>query len=506
MEKKVNQCIVYDAPVSMFGITPVRAVGNDDFRVSVRLPGEQWRDLFVYEVKVDMHEVRKASMVYFDMEGSVEVRIEPRNQPIRECVIRPLSLKLPFQLSHNAITFTLDKPCKIVVEINGERFTPLHLFANPLESDPVDPEDGETLQLPPGIHSSASIERALAEPLKPGGKQPRIVYFAPGMHYMEETVFRIPSGTTVYIAGGAVVIGSLVCEHAEDVTVRGRGIVYLADFHRFTALRGLRIVFSKRITVEGIIVVDPPHYSIYLGSSEHVYIRNFKSFSTRGWSDGIDMMACSNIEIDDIFMRNSDDCIAVYGSRWEFQGDSRHITVRNAVLWADVAHAMNMGGHGNHHKGGDTIEHIRFENIDILEHHEPQEYYWGALNINAGDLNTVRNVVFKDIRVEDFEMGQLVDIRVIYNEKYNPAPGRRIENIVFQNVSYDGPNTNPNRIYGYDAEKVVEDIRFENLRINGQLILHPEQGNFDINGYAKGISFHEECSDGALENRRSLLD
>ncbi|WP_309121603.1 glycosyl hydrolase family 28 protein [Paenibacillus sp.] len=491
----MNQCVVYDAPVSSIGITPVSAAGNDDYRVSIRVPGEQWRELFVYEVKVDMHEVRRASMVYFDMEGSVEVRVEPRNLPIREAVIRPLSLKLPVQQSDDAITFTLDKPCKIVVEINGQRFTALHLFANPLESDPVDPEDEETLVLPPGAHGSEYIGRALTTPLEPGGKPPRVVYFAPGMHYIVETVLRIPSGTTVYIAGGAVVVGSLVCEHAEDVTIRGRGIIYLADFNRFTALRGLRIVFSKRIAVEGIIVVDPPHYSIYLGSSEHVQIRNFKAFSTRGWSDGIDMMACSHIEIDDIFMRNSDDCIAIYGSRWEFQGDSRHITVRNAVLWADVAHAMNIGGHGNHHKGGDTLEHIHFENIDILEHHEPQEFYWGAMNINAGDLNTVRNVVYEDIRVEDFEMGQLVDIRVVFNEKYNPAPGRRIENIVFRNIRYDGANKNPNRIYGHDAEKVVENIRFENLRINGELILHPEQGNFDINGFAKGVSFHEKIMD-----------
>ncbi|MGO4270710.1 glycosyl hydrolase family 28 protein [Paenibacillus sp. TAF58] len=164
-------------------------------------------------------------------------------------------------------------------------------------------------------------------------------------------------------------------------------------------------MFSKRITVEGITIVDPPHYSIYLGSSEHVQIRNFKAFSTRGWSDGIDIMACFHIDIEDIFMRNSDDCIAVYGTRWDFYGDTRYVTVRNSVLWADVAHPIMMGTHGDHHKDGDTIEHIRFENIDILEHHEPQENYWGAMAINAGDLNTIRHVTFEDIRVEEFELG-----------------------------------------------------------------------------------------------------
>jgi hypothetical protein len=430
-------------------------------------------------------------MVYFDMEGPVEVRVESRGQAIREAIIRPLSLQLlPQYQNEHFITFVLEKPCKIVVEINGQRFSALHLFANPLESDPVDLEDGKTLVLPPRNHGISDIQRALETPLEPGGETPKVLYFAPGMHYIEEMILRIPSGTTVYLAGGAVLVGTLVCERVEDVTVRGRGMIYLAEFHRFSAFRGLRIVFSKRITVEGIMVVDPPHYSIYLGSSEYVHIRNFKSFSTRGWSDGIDMMSCSHIEIDDIFMRNSDDCIAIYGSRGDYYGDTKHVTVRNSVLWADVAHPINIGTHGDHHKDGDTIEDIRFENIDILEHHEPQENYWGALAINAGDLNTVRNVTYEDIRVEDFELGQLIDIRVVWNKTYNPVPGRRIENIVFRNISYNGRNANPSRIYGYDQGRGVENVRFENLRINGELILQPEQGNFDINSFAKGVSFH----------------
>lgn len=479
----MSRLVVYDAPKG--------AVGIDHFKVFVRIPGEPWQDLFVYEVKVDMHQVRKAAMVCFDMDGPIEVRVESCNERIGQAVIRPLSCKLPFQQEEHAVCFVLDKPRKLVVEINEQRFSALHLFANPIETDAPDREDDNTLLLPPRIHRSEDIYRLLQTPSETGGNVPKVLYFAPGMHYIEETLLRIPSGTTVYLAGGAVLVGSFACEHVEDVTIRGRGIVYLAYFHRFSAFRGVRILFSKRITVEGITVVDPPHYSIYLGSSQHVQIRNFKAFSTRGWSDGIDMMACSHIDVDDIFMRNSDDCIAVYGTRWDFYGDTRYVTVRNSVLWADVAHPIMMGTHGDHHKDGDTIEHIRFENIDILEHHEPQENYWGAIAINAGDLNTIRHVTFDDIRVEEFELGQLVDIRVIWNKDYNPVPGRRIENITFRNITYNGANTNPNRIYGYDEERAAENIRFENLRINGELILRPEQGNFVMNEYARGVSFHK---------------
>lgn len=477
----MSQLIVYDAPNG--------AVGIDDFKVSVRIPGEQWQDVFVYEVKVDMHHVRKASMVYFDMQGPVEVRVQCLTETIKEAVIRPLSRKLPFQQEGQAVSFTLDQPCKLVIEINGQRFSALHLFANPLEKDAPSPDASTTVLLPPRVHSAKELCRKLQafnERTASGGN---VLYFQPGVHYIEEMQLHIPSGTTVYIAGGAIIIGALICDSVENVTIRGRGIIYLADFHRFTAFRGLRIAFSKHIAVEGIIVVDPPHYSIYLGQSQHVQIRNFKAFSTRGWSDGIDMMACSHIDIEDIFMRNSDDCIAVYGSRFDFYGDTSHITVRNAVLWADVAHAINMGIHGNHHQDGDIIEHIKFENVDILEHHEPQENYWGAMSINAGDMNTVRNVLFDNIRVEDFELGQLLDIRVVWNKDYNPVAGRRIENITFRDIVYNGANAHPSRIYGYDEQRLAENIRFENLRINGELILQAEQGNFAVNEYARGVSF-----------------
>lgn len=477
---------------------PEGAIGRDDFEVSVRIPGREWMPLFVYEAKVDMHNVRQASMAYFDMNGSVEVRVECRKGPVHQVIIRPLSKQIPFELEGTAITFHLNEPCKLSIEVNGDRFGNLHLFANPPEENPPKPDDLNVLFLKPAIHRMEDILRLANHPL-PGVAELEVIYFGPGMHYLEETIFRIPSGKTVYIAGGAIVVGSLVCDNVQDVTIRGRGMLYLSDFHRFSAFRGVRIIYSNHITVEGIVLLDPPHYSIYIGKSEHIRIRNFKSFSTRGWSDGIDMMSSSHIEIEDVFLRTSDDCIAIYGSRWDYRGDSSCVRVRDSVLWADVAHALNIGGHGDY-ETGDLIQDIEFCNIDILEHHEPQPNYWGAMNINCGDKNTVRNVTYDDIRVEDFELGQLVDIRVVWNEKYNPVPGNRIENIQFRNVTYNGKSENKNRIYGFDRERTVEGVIFTNLRINGEWILDAEHGHFDINEHVHGIRFLREAIINTLTN------
>lgn len=477
----MDRVITYEAPKG--------ASANNQFAVFVRTAGQPWQELFVYEVMVDMHNVRPASMVYFDMDGAVEVKVNSRKQLIREAVIRPLSASIHYDHDEQEVRFTLDRPRKLSIEINGDRFANLHLFANPLEADVPDPDSDKVLVLNPAIHRTEDIYRLTSTPQKEGGETPDTIYFAPGMHYLEETLLRIPSGTTVYIAGGALVVGSLVCDRVRDVTIRGRGLLYLSQFHRFSAFRGIRITFSENIKVEGITTLDPPHYSIYLGQSHHVQIRNFKSFSTRGWSDGIDMMSCSHIDIEDVFLRTSDDCIAIYGSRWDYYGDTRHVSVRNSVFWADVAHPLMIGTHGNHHGDGDTISDIVFDNIDILEHHEPQLNYMGAMAINAGDSNIVRDVVYRNIRVESFELGRLIDLRVVWNKDYNPIPGRRIENIHFEDISYQGDTRNPIQIFGYDEERMLVNVTFVRLMINGRLILEPEHDLFQINDYTSGVSF-----------------
>lgn len=471
--------ITYEAPEG--------AIGNDDFTVYVREPGKAWKELFVYEAKVDMHNVRRASMAYFDMVGEIEVKIESRKQLINRVEIRPISYAVNFFHDERTITFTLNQPRKLSIEINGDRFSNLHLFANPLEEDAPSPEDDHVLNILPGIHRTEDILGLLER--QSSATDRKTLYFAPGMHFIEEAVLRVPSETTVYVSGGAIVVGSMVCDRVHDVDIRGRGILYLSNFHRFSAFRGVRIIFSRNIGVEGIIALDPPHYSIYLGKSEHVRICNFKSFSTRGWSDGIDMMACTDIDIDDVFLRTSDDCIAIYGSRWDYRGDSSHIRVRNAVLWADVAHPLMMGTHGDDSGEGDTISDVLFEHIDILEHHEPQVNYMGAIAINAGDENTIRDISYKNIRVEDFELGRLLDIRVMWNKDYNPAPGKQIENISFENIHYHGTNSNPSRIFGYDAERTVSNVHFSGFYINNKLILQPEQGVLEINEFTSQITF-----------------
>ncbi|MDF2644484.1 MAG: hypothetical protein K0Q73_289 [Paenibacillus sp.] len=460
---------------------PEGAAGNSDYTVRVRQDQGEWQPLFCYNVKVDMHDVRNASMVYFDCAGAVEVEVTKNYGDIRSVEIRPVSAGIQGVVNENRVTFTLDGPRKLSFEVNGDRFHNLHIFANPIEEDAPNPADPGVVVVQPGRHQTDELQQLVS-------REGSVLYFESGMHVLEQPKLHIPSGMTVYIAGGAVVAGAFVCDHVQDVTIRGRGVIYMSDFEKTTYYRTVEILFSRNVQIEGIIAIDPPHYTVLVGKSEHIKINNIKSFSTRGWSDGIDMMSSTDIEVEDVFMRNSDDCIAVYASRWSYQGDTRNVTVRNSILWADVAHPMNVGGHGNHEKG-DVIENVLFENIDVLEHHEPQPYYWGCMSINCGDNNTVRNVTYRDIRIEQFELGQLIDIRVLFNPKYNPCPGFRVENIFFDNIAFNGTCDNPSVIAGFDESRIVKGVKFGDLRINDRHILTPESGNIRIGEHAHDVEF-----------------
>jgi hypothetical protein len=149
--------------------------------------------------------------------------------------------------------------------------------------------------------------------------------------------------------------------------------------------------------------------------------------------------------------------------------------MQNSTLWADVAHPIQIGTHGST-PNPEVLENLNYINIDILDHKEPQIDYQGCLSLNAGDSNLIRNVRFENIRIEDFRQGQLVNLRVFYNNKYCTSPGRGIENVLFKDITYSGKSAEISIIAGYDSDRKVKNVVFENLVINGTKITDDMKG------------------------------
>ena len=418
---------------------PEGAPLKHDYDVYVQALGsKKWTKIDTYMAKVNApagdskHRQSEISYAWFDFTGSVKVRVVTKNKKYRNVRVRPdYRGVIANRQNDSTVQFLLFQPENLSVEFDGYITNNLLLFT----SKPV-------------IAKEEAERQAKAE-----GR--RFTYYAPGL-YTQDTL-RVASNTTVYLAPGAYFTGTFAIEDAHDVQILGRGIA-----RPRSGYEGCHVHRSQRVLIDGLTVNTCP-----VGGSDGVTLRNVKSISHPGWGDGLNVFASQNVLYERVFCRNSDDCTTAYATRKGFSGNCRNVTMRNATLWADVAHPIFIGIHGNSERG-DTIENLRYENIDILCQSEPQVDYQGCMAINCGDNNLVRNVTFENIRVEQIHQGSLLQVKIGYNQKYCTAPGRGIEGVRFRNIRYNGTQPYLSVINGYSEERKVKDITFEGLKINGR--------------------------------------
>ncbi|MER5185555.1 glycosyl hydrolase family 28 protein [Streptomyces sp. NPDC002896] len=413
---------------------------NNSFTVKIRPLGGSWQRLDVYLAKLALidpitgsNKAQSSSWAAFDFSGTVEVEVTYNPGSAERFRVRPDSYGIKPEVLGSTARFTLDRPRNIVVQVDDKIFDCLHLFANPLEQNP--PAEGDK----------------------------HVMYFGPGFHTPTDGELTVPSNTTVYLAPGAVLNSFVRFEGVENSRLIGRGVIYNSKWG------AMLIRKCENITIDGVTILNPRYENIRVAECQNLTIRNLRAFSQQGWGDGIQLYCSENVTVDGCFLRTSDDSIALYTHRWDFYGDTRNITVKNCSLWADVAHPINIGVHGNS-DDPEMLENLNFENIDILDHREPQVTYQGAIAFMVGDSNLVRDVKFDKIRVEDFRWGQLIHMRVEYNPKYNTSAGRGIESVYIKDLSYNGKNTDLSLVMGLSEERLVKDVTFENLRVNGRVI------------------------------------
>ncbi|MFC0518088.1 glycosyl hydrolase family 28 protein [Mucilaginibacter angelicae] len=437
---------------------PDCSIISHTYEVQVRDSHGKWQNTGVYHADVaarfDSQRItKKTSFTYFDCSDSVSVRVKVNYTPVRGARVRPSFLGIIPKIHGNIIEFSMKSSQYISLEINGDIFENLQLFANTIEKERPSPYD------------------------------PNVIYLGPGIQNIGRMI--VPSNKTVYIAGGAVVTGELIIDHVKNVNICGRGILTQFPVQQNSSATKqaapqqsrndqLLIQFSENVKVSGIIEM-PKGYSVMVGESKNVRINDFKAFSSTGNADGIDIFCSKDVAINHIFMRNSDDCIAIYGHRWKYYGNTTDITIDNATLWADVAHPLLIGTHGDSDHP-DTLQNIRLRNMTVLDHHENQLDYQGCIALNAGDSNLIRNISFENVNIGDIRKGQLFNLRVMFNRKYNTSPGAGMEDIVFKNVTYTGSHANMSVISGYDEQHAIKNLTFENLKINGTLIYDTMKG------------------------------
>ena len=457
---------------------------NPDYTVEINRGDGKWETLVSHNAKI-FWGTQNMSFAKFedDFSSPVEVRVTKNSGSFKEAEVRPKSYFIEYSRSGETITFTLDRPRKVSIEFDGDRWNNLFLFADELETDVPDKNAENVLWYGPGVHNVGKIE--------------------------------LTSGQTLYLHPDALVYGYIEANEATNVRICGHGIIdgskenmdYGEGKIRYNLLMLLN---CTDVTVEDIVLHNTPTWNVVTIGCDNIHFNGIKEIGSNANSDGFDIVASTNVLIENTMQRNKDDNISVKSFSVESLQtafphlpidhlnvtESHNITMRNCVLWADEAHNMLVGPEMN----GMKVSAIYFENIDVLQNRQNDDVYPGVMAVMVADQGEYSDIHWENIRVEDIDAGQVISLT--YQNAYAPLGyGKSLRDVTFKNVSYIGTKASPSRIMGLDAARTVENVTITNYRINGVPVTDATTGNFTVNSFAHGVDFQT----GVSENPEGLV-
>lgn len=325
-----------------------------------------------------MDQTKIAWFANFDVErsGMLEVCVAPGNFRIR-----PLSRAGSVRRDGDVLKIAVEGPEQFVVETGG---TEIQVFANPVFRREA--RNGD-------------------------------IHFGPGEH--DAGVIEPKSGQTVVIDDGALVYGSILIHHAENVKVMGRGIldssrIARADhsseqFRRAVdvgmspdqygaemAVNCLTCYASTNVAIEGITFRDSPRWTLIVrNASRNVVVDNIKMVGMwRYNSDGVDFCASENCSIKNSYIRTFDDCIVTRAPYLDKETTPcRNIVAENCVLWCDWGKNLEIwNGHIQC-----LVENVAYRNCRLVN------ISWMACDVTTryGSPSTrLRNVTMEDLEID----------------------------------------------------------------------------------------------------------
>jgi hypothetical protein len=440
-----------------------------------------------YQRPLDQTEL--AGFACWDMSGLVKVVVQSK-RAVHSVVVRPGSRGIRPLVEGDRISFSVERPGPMVVEVNGPQHA-LHLFANPPEKN------------------------------VPATNAPGVRYFGPGVHHAGKII--LSSNEAVYLAAGAVVYGSIHARGVSNIRIMGRGILDASRFAREEGWGVVRLDDCSDVHIEGIVMRDPDVWCCSLFGCRNVTIANVKLIGLwRYNADGIDICDSQDVEVSDSFVRSFDDALVIkglHGHVFNNLGFGRsdlderavkNVRFRRCVVWCDWGRAMEIGAE----TCAPEIANIAFEDCDIIR------ITHIAMDIQHGDRAAIRNIRFENIRVEVDDRNLQPRIQNSRKEKYaDPSAGRHcpalleivihqtlyskdqqrgtVRGVSFRDITVTGAQMPSSSFRGFDAEHAVEGVTIENLRFNGKRLRDASEAQLQVGPHVRGLRFADAVLSGA---------
>ena len=197
-------------------------------------------------------------------------------------------------------------------------------------------------------------------------------------------------------------------------------------------------------------------------------------------SDGVDLCNSRGVVMEGCFMRNYDDNISLKNEPWNV-GDTRDITIRECVLWADCAHNFLVGPESDPRFRTDNVE---FADCILLEGRETLYPYKGAMAMMISDEGRFSDIRIRRITVDDPRGASLFSFDYC---KFNTR-GREARDILVEDIRYNGPQPPRSLLHGLDDKHPIDGITFRNVTINGVRLTEQNFSDyFDMNEHVRGL-------------------
>ena len=390
--------------------------GNDTFSEN----NESSYTITVNGESVAVNRYKDISYAQFIFFCTAEIKIKVQGD-IEDYKISPASYHIESVHGEREISFRLDEPRKLVLDIKG--FEKLFIFAEPQGQDRVLKQvEGEVVNIMDfGVDNSGTravtgeINRVIEKTSAAGGG---VVYFPAGV-YLTGNIF-LKNNVTLYMEQGARIQGS---RNPADYEVLTReqgdrygsiaGLITIRDVHHAgiagygvidadgmylrtgSGLNGITqtiaVSNSSNIEIRDVILRDSRAWTVHIIYSDSVRINNIKIINDLANlnTDGINPDASTNVIIENMFAYCSDDNIAIKSTgRFDMIRDVRNIVVRNSVFYT-IKSSLKLGTESRNNLFSDIL----FENIDIISADRAFTFY-------LRDGADYENVTFRDIRVE----------------------------------------------------------------------------------------------------------
>lgn len=401
------------------------------------------RDFYFGGEKADLDTEQSCSWTCFSFAGAVQVTIQ-HAAPVESFKILPSSYDIQAEVNGNHLDFSLKEPRKLAIVINGDYLNPLFLFADAPERAVPDKNAPGTLVFKSGDDCQAMKEEV---------KKASVLYFEPGVHHIG-VGFEVYSNQTIYLEGGAYLLGTFHGYMASNVSFRGRGVLAGDSISRAEVLALKRKVgFQDRIVkrmryhainmlsyqndtswnayadypghgcdnlnIEGITIASPRQFFIR-ATGVPITIHNVKMVGSWPYNtDGISTIGQANTTVYDCFFHCNDDAIYVSpndshihhcvfwqgnnGCVFQFswggapvdQGGS-YIHDCEIVHMGHVSQANNRMVIGSRKSRQGDIGHVYFKNINI------EGPVWSLFRLEtngAGNLGSLHDIKMENIRV-----------------------------------------------------------------------------------------------------------